>query len=102
MNKLKQLIEQLNSELYNPVGLNILWPHNVAFLYVSGSSIYPFQSESLPASASFESFGLGHLIEHTDCVIHIWFLLITWFILDWRSLRLNTMSVRFLVTCYNK
>ncbi|KAG5654345.1 hypothetical protein H0H81_004299 [Sphagnurus paluster] len=34
MRLLQQLIETLNVELYNPVGLNILWPRNVAFLYV--------------------------------------------------------------------
>jgi len=34
MTRLKQLIEQLNSALYNPVGLNILWPRNVAFLFL--------------------------------------------------------------------
>lgn len=34
MQKLKQLVDTLNVELYNPAGLNILWPRNVAFLYV--------------------------------------------------------------------
>lgn len=32
--RLKRMIEQLNTELYNPVGLNLLWPEDVAFLYV--------------------------------------------------------------------
>ena len=70
MNRLKQLIEQLNSELYNPVGLNILWPRNVAFLYVSGPSIYPFQSEShlhLLESSTNSWSGPSTI----DCVIHI-------------------------------
>ncbi|KNZ78209.1 Golgin subfamily A member 7 [Termitomyces sp. J132] len=34
MQKLQQLVDTLNVELYNPAGLNILWPRNVAFLYV--------------------------------------------------------------------
>jgi hypothetical protein len=34
MKRLEELIVQLNRELYNPVGLNILWPRNVAFLFV--------------------------------------------------------------------
>ena len=32
--RLKKLIERLNADVYNPVGLNIVWPHPVAFLYV--------------------------------------------------------------------
>lgn len=34
MEQLHQLLDDLNSEVYNPVGLNILWPRNFAFLYV--------------------------------------------------------------------
>jgi len=34
MQRLQCLIDGLNVELYNPVGLNILWPRNVAFLYL--------------------------------------------------------------------
>ncbi|KAG6891007.1 hypothetical protein C0992_011284 [Termitomyces sp. T32_za158] len=34
MQKLQQLVDTLNVELYNPAGLNILWPQNVAFLYL--------------------------------------------------------------------
>jgi hypothetical protein len=34
MDRLQDLIDQLNKELYNPVGLNILWPREVAFLFV--------------------------------------------------------------------
>jgi hypothetical protein len=34
MKRLEELIVQLNRELYNPVGLNILWPRNVAFLFL--------------------------------------------------------------------
>ncbi|ESK98129.1 golgin a7 [Moniliophthora roreri MCA 2997] len=34
MQKLEQLFKALNSELYNPVGLNLLWPRKVAFLFL--------------------------------------------------------------------
>jgi hypothetical protein len=39
MQRLEQLIGDLNAELYNPVGLNILWPRNVAFLFVSSQQL---------------------------------------------------------------
>jgi hypothetical protein len=35
MHRLEQLIDELNAAVYNPVGLNILWPRRVAFLFVS-------------------------------------------------------------------
>ena len=35
MRRLKQKIEDVNTQLYNPVGLHILWPQKVAFLFVS-------------------------------------------------------------------
>jgi len=35
MIRLRHLIDDLNTSLFNPVGLNILWPRNVAFLYVN-------------------------------------------------------------------
>ncbi|KAH7908205.1 Golgin subfamily A member 7/ERF4 family-domain-containing protein [Hygrophoropsis aurantiaca] len=34
MRRLAQLIDDLNVQLYNPVGLNILWPRKVAFLFL--------------------------------------------------------------------
>ncbi|KAK2462105.1 hypothetical protein APHAL10511_006568 [Amanita phalloides] len=34
MQRLCDIIVDLNAGLYNPAGLNILWPHNVAFLYL--------------------------------------------------------------------
>lgn len=34
MRRLKQTIERINTQIYNPVGLNILWPRNVAFLFL--------------------------------------------------------------------
>lgn len=35
MLKLQYLFDDLNTGLYNPVGLNLLWPRAVAFLFVS-------------------------------------------------------------------
>ncbi|KJA25921.1 hypothetical protein HYPSUDRAFT_133404, partial [Hypholoma sublateritium FD-334 SS-4] len=34
MLRLRKVVEQMNAEVYNPVGLNMLWPENVAFLYL--------------------------------------------------------------------
>jgi len=34
MRRLERLVKDLNTELYNPVGLNILWPRKVAFLFL--------------------------------------------------------------------
>jgi hypothetical protein len=34
MLRLERLIESLNAELFNPVGLNIIWPRSVAFLFM--------------------------------------------------------------------
>jgi len=34
MRRLQHLINELNAQVYNPVGLNILWPHKVAFLFM--------------------------------------------------------------------
>ncbi|KAH9949447.1 Golgin subfamily A member 7/ERF4 family-domain-containing protein [Amylocystis lapponica] len=34
MRRLHQLIDDLNTRLYNPVGLNILWPYKVGFLFL--------------------------------------------------------------------
>ncbi|KIK99207.1 hypothetical protein PAXRUDRAFT_37335, partial [Paxillus rubicundulus Ve08.2h10] len=35
MRRLEHKIAELNTQVYNPVGLNILWPQKVAFLFVS-------------------------------------------------------------------
>lgn len=35
MRRLHEMIDNLNKQVYNPAGLNILWPRNVAFLFVS-------------------------------------------------------------------
>ncbi len=34
MARLQKIIADLNAQLYNPVGLNILWPKSAAFLFV--------------------------------------------------------------------
>lgn len=52
MRRLERLIGDLNAELYNPVGLNILWPRKVAFLFVSiFSKIKAHFAEIIPAAA---------------------------------------------------
>lgn len=35
MQRLNQLISDLNVEIFNPVGLNMVWPRTVAFMFVS-------------------------------------------------------------------
>lgn len=39
MHRLHQLIDDYNTNLWNPVGLNILWPRNVAFMFVSETAL---------------------------------------------------------------
>ncbi|EGN94093.1 hypothetical protein SERLA73DRAFT_96909 [Serpula lacrymans var. lacrymans S7.3] len=34
MKRLQRAIDDLNASIYNPVGLNILWPRRVAFLFL--------------------------------------------------------------------
>ncbi|EJD04480.1 uncharacterized protein FOMMEDRAFT_167657 [Fomitiporia mediterranea MF3/22] len=34
MGRLKEMIEEQNKRVYNPVGLNILWPKDVAFMFL--------------------------------------------------------------------
>lgn len=41
MERLEEKIGELNETLFNPVGLNILWPRNVAFLFVRTISLFP-------------------------------------------------------------
>ena len=36
MARLRSAIDDLNTKVYNPVGLNILWPRKMAFMFVSG------------------------------------------------------------------
>ncbi|KAL1662184.1 Golgin subfamily A member 7/ERF4 family-domain-containing protein [Schizophyllum commune] len=56
MRRLKNLIDELNVEIYNPVGLNILWPRKVAFLFLEieyyVSLLVPFDALHLCASCS--------------------------------------------------
>ena len=40
MDRLKGLIDGLNVEIYNPVGLHIKWPRDAAFLFVSICTTY--------------------------------------------------------------
>ena len=35
MNRLHRLIDAMNRNTFNPVGLNIVWPKTVGFLFVS-------------------------------------------------------------------
>ena len=35
MDKLQTMFDDLNASLYNPAGLHLLWPRQVAFLFVS-------------------------------------------------------------------
>ena len=51
MSRLEHMVQDLNTELYNPVGLNIRWPRKVAFLFVSFSP-YDFTSPSPSCSAA--------------------------------------------------
>ncbi|KAJ6498000.1 Golgin subfamily A member 7/ERF4 family-domain-containing protein, partial [Mycena vitilis] len=41
MRRLQLLIDELNMQVYNPAGLNILWPRKVAFLFVSSTTSRP-------------------------------------------------------------
>ena len=38
MSRLHQLIDVMNTTTFNPVGLNIVWPKNVGFIFVSDRS----------------------------------------------------------------
>lgn len=38
MSRLRRHVDEMNHQLFNPVGLNILWPRKVGFLFVSTSS----------------------------------------------------------------
>jgi hypothetical protein len=53
MRRLEHLVQDLNTELYNPVGLNIRWPRKVAFLFVSAlhCRIAPFLAQPDPYSS---------------------------------------------------
>ena len=49
MSRLHELINRMNKNTFNPVGLNIVWPKNVAFLFVSDRPL------ALPLDANFAS-----------------------------------------------
>lgn len=38
MRRLQRRVDALNAELFNPSGLNILWPRKVAFMFVRALS----------------------------------------------------------------
>lgn len=42
MKRLRDVIDDFNTRLYNPVGLNILWPQKVAFMFVRVLPSLPF------------------------------------------------------------
>ena len=52
MRRLREDIDQLNSVVYNPAGLNILWPRNVAFMFVSVSSFNVLTHSDVPPSVA--------------------------------------------------
>jgi hypothetical protein len=58
MKRLQLLVDALNAELYNPQGLNILWPRKSAFLFVSATSCFsfgpPLDALSFHAAAQLE------------------------------------------------
>lgn len=39
MNRLHHLIDVMNGTTFNPAGLNIVWPKNVGFIFVSDGSL---------------------------------------------------------------
>ncbi|SJL05349.1 uncharacterized protein ARMOST_08716 [Armillaria ostoyae] len=56
MKRLKLLFDELNSGLYNPAGLNLLWPGKVAFLYMEieyyvsfCQSVYFCETDHIPS-----------------------------------------------------
>jgi hypothetical protein len=56
MRRLQQIIDKINISLYNPVGLNILWPRNVAFMFVSNWLFYePVKTTNIQCSSSWKS-----------------------------------------------
>jgi len=66
MERLALIIDQLNAEIYNPVGLNILWPRKSAFLFVSGDSPHSFL-KLLTSSSSSSLYTVGNRVL---CTLH--------------------------------
>ncbi|KAF7310437.1 Erf4 domain-containing protein [Mycena chlorophos] len=60
MRRLEALIRDLNVEVYNPAGLNILWPRRVAFLFVRflpiSSSAFAANRRCLPLQMEIEYY----------------------------------------------
>jgi hypothetical protein len=40
MRRLRERLDQINADLFNPAGLNILWPRKVAFMFVRHLSFF--------------------------------------------------------------
>jgi hypothetical protein len=51
MGRLREKIGELNETVFNPVGLNVLWPRNVAFLFVGIN--YHYMSNPLTDSWTY-------------------------------------------------
>ncbi|PPQ90449.1 hypothetical protein CVT25_014967 [Psilocybe cyanescens] len=68
MIRLRALIDDLNTELYNPVGLNILWPQNVAFLYLEIEYYVSVSFILLVTLSSLISFS------YSECVVSVFVL----------------------------
>ena len=61
MKRLRHVIDDLNTMLFNPVGLNILWPGDVAFLYVGQFAAYP-KLELTPHFCRFEQLEIEYYV----------------------------------------
>jgi hypothetical protein len=76
--RLQHLIDELNVGTFNPVGLNILWPRNVAFLYVNPSFYCPMWKVELMLVCSLKlntmsvfqlSFPQSLICMNSDCLL---------------------------------
>ncbi|CAE6390182.1 unnamed protein product [Rhizoctonia solani] len=56
MQRLRLLIDQLNREVYNPQGLNILWPQRTAFLFLE-IEYYPQEDNVIRAALAAVIYG---------------------------------------------
>ncbi|KAF8708426.1 Pleckstrin homology domain, partial [Rhizoctonia solani] len=80
MQRLRLLIDQLNREVYNPQGLNILWPQRTAFLFGVGRSAMttapydPSRGVAALAHASHLSAGIPEAAVPNDILCRGWML----------------------------
>ncbi|KAF9457459.1 Golgin subfamily A member 7/ERF4 family-domain-containing protein [Collybia nuda] len=63
MQRLRYLVDDLNTGLYNPVGLNILWPRNVAFLFVCPGIYIVWYAKLINLHSSNELFSRTFQLE---------------------------------------